>query len=277
MFKNNGEMTRDYELRYINLQINKAADRLKELEYVWNEDRTLKLYDVFYECDEICEKIAKENHYIYDGNADDEFNFFCESTYDMFIDDCMQMYGADFHEEATFTGRTSHFYLTDLCCYDYGIEGIIEKHIGYGIEIRYRDGKFYLSNYSYPDDYWKDYEDIVSVVDSYLHHAKQIADYIDSFKEHQIENFEEFMYYQIVENEIYEKSTTHPDKIAEAKYEYHSWRRENMEVARITANKIFNTTYHISEVYFKCYELLVKDFQANFGGDSEAITSMFLG
>lgn len=274
-------LTRYMELRYINLMINKAAERINQLAYVWDEQRNLKLYDAFFEAEDICKEIAEEEHFIYDGNWHDEFDFFCEMEFDNFIfaDDCI-LEGADFKKEANYIGRTSSFYLTALSDYDYPVEAIIEYYIGGYNEIGFEDGKYFLANYDSDYDRWTDWKDIVEQVDEYLHDAKVLADYIDSFKEDQVDIFRDWIYCRIVDGEIYEKSTTHPDCIEEAKEEYHRWRRENIEIARKVARKIKeheNYYFEYSDIYDKYLELIENDFIANFGGNREVVESMFIG
>lgn len=274
-------LTRYMELRYINSQINKAAERINQLAYVWDEQRNLKLYDAFFKAEDICKEIAEKEHFIYDGNWYDEFNFFCEMEFDSFIySDFDILDGADFKKEARYIGRTSSFYLTDLSDYDYPVEAIIEHYIGGYNEIGFEDGKYFLASYEYGYDHWTWYEDIVYWVDEYLHDAKILADYIDDYKMDQVDIFREWIYFQIVDGEIYEKSTTHPDCIEEAKEEYHRWRRENIEIARKVARKIKeheNYYFEYNGIYDKCLELLENDFIANFGGNREVVESMFIG
>lgn len=196
-------------------EVNKALDEviayLKEHENAWNETRTLKLHDVSYHGEEILDKypLVKEEYKEYDL-----FNWFCEDEYNNFtewmeenhIDDCRN-----------YIGRTSSFYLTDLHDNSIGnvITELIEKVYNYvGIDFS-EDGHIepftateYYTEAELIDEAQGEMRyiasgDFLKDTKKYLADAIEIADYIDTFKENQVANFEEYIQFK---NELLEEA-----------------------------------------------------------------------
>lgn len=175
--------------------IKQAIDYLKENENAWNESRNLKLYNVSWKGADIIEEYPLVN--ADDAERENAFIWFCEDSYEQFeewmkeenIEDCRK-----------YIGHTSSFYLTDL--HDDNISGVIETLIdnnyGWlsGIELTVDDNNIEIEIYDEDEapvslDYLAN--DFIDDVKKELSDAIRIAKYIDSFKEHQIEYFKDYV------------------------------------------------------------------------------------
>ena len=96
-----------YTYEDVNKGIAAVVEYLKETEYVWNINRNLKLYDVYYKCDDIIEDYP---HLKKSFNASDLFEWFCEDSYEQFKDWVDEDLKCDYRK---YIGFTSSFYLTD--------------------------------------------------------------------------------------------------------------------------------------------------------------------
>lgn len=96
-------------------EIDRAKQYLKENKTALFEYHDLKLYDVASYLWRDFEKdfpLLAEN-----SNADNEFNFYCETTFDAFQEAIKAECNAEFKTLAHYIGRTSKFYLNDFDSY----------------------------------------------------------------------------------------------------------------------------------------------------------------
>jgi len=185
-----------------------------ELSEKLGKSYNLKLYDVFYQCEELVneaiEKAVKEyprfeqdiRKYI---NNDCFYNF-CDLEYDNF-----KTWSEENHiqldEELQYIGRTSSFYIGDLHKID-GIINLLEKCYGGVLWISEKDHKLvpYISDFiSYRDSLDNDRECLEYIINGdFLRDLKNtfsddllICDYIQDFKENQIECFREYLSFEV--------------------------------------------------------------------------------
>lgn len=98
--------------RLLQKELNKCFKLLKDNEEKWNDYMDLKLHyastaDVNFE--------HNGANISFDNEAqNDWFNFFCEDSYNWFIEDIKEAKGIDFNELRDNVGRTSSFYLGRL-------------------------------------------------------------------------------------------------------------------------------------------------------------------
>lgn len=196
--------------------IQKVVGYLEETEHVWNEKRNLKLYDVSYFC------YDKQDEYP-DLNLDNQFNLFCEIQFENF-EEWAKEEGIELRDEMNYIGRTSSFYLSDMCdnFYDYRNKKIDERFIeclyeeicgDYGFSFINLNSEFKIEWRDTGGEYFGDYDDedrwyneegtlkyladtetadgFLSQIKYYLDDAIKVAEYIDDFKENQVEYFKE--------------------------------------------------------------------------------------
>lgn len=189
-----------YTYEMVNAGLNKVIEYLNSIDNVWNETRNLKLYDVSFQAADIIDKypLVKENRC-------DLFSDFCDTSYEQFTE-WMQEEGLK--DCRSYVGRTSSFYLTDMHCdtIGYVIDTLLTKiYGGYyqvdideaGMMIPFTDTE-YFSESDQISDYQEGMEyiasgDFLKDVKNYFADAVKIAEYIDTFMEHQIENFTEYI------------------------------------------------------------------------------------
>ena len=187
----------------VNAGLAGVIEYMRSIENVWNTTRNLKLYDVSFHASEIIEKyplVKQEN------NESDLFYNFCETQYDCFTE-WIEEENID-KKTMVYIGRTSSFYLTDL--HDENIGTVISdllSRISYGyidIDIAGTMIPFTASEYYTEEEQIEEAQaemnyiacgDFLKDVKEYMQDAVKLADYIDSFKEHQIEYFTEEIEY----------------------------------------------------------------------------------
>lgn len=185
----------------IRAELQKVADYLWDKRDIWNETRKLKPYDAFFR------SCALEKQ--------DEFYTWCEFSYEDFQEDAREE-GIDL-DAMKYIGRTSSFYLTDTAKYGVNLHtkgAILQNAIENLIDDDViRDGcwlydyiHFSVDNsgtvhINVEPDIYEDEEDymfehicgMLHRVKEYMHDAEWIAEYVDSFLEHDVEYFEDFL------------------------------------------------------------------------------------
>ena len=185
----------------VNKGLQEVRDYLTSIESVWSDTRTLKLYDAFCKVSDILDEypLVKEN------DGDDIFYDFCQISYDDFTE---WMEEEHIKDERKYIGRTSSFYLTDI--HGKSMSAVIENLLAsidggyYSIDV---DDNCHMIHFA-DTEYFTEAEQIESEqeymeyiangeflkdVKDYLKDAARIADYIDGFKENQVEYFKEYI------------------------------------------------------------------------------------
>ena len=185
--------------------LNRCYKRLKENEKKWNESLNLKLYDCFgmneFETD--FGKIV-----LNDDVASDAFYTFCESSYDMMLEDLKENDNINFVNIADYIGRTSSFYIGKAhndykdkyavalaMLSDTWRETLVEHfETENGFTIR---DDVDLNGEDDTEQYMNDMLDIAQNVEKEFeeafHEIEVVYDYITSFKEHQVEYFKDYV------------------------------------------------------------------------------------
>ena len=185
--------------------LNKCYKKLKENEKKWNESLNLKLYDCcgMNEIETDFGKIV-----LNDDVASDAFYTFCESSYDMMLEDLKENDGINFVDIADYINRTSWFYigkahnvhedkftvalarLSDTwnnSCVEH-----LETENGFTIR-----EDICLDSEDDIEQYMNDMLDIAQNVEKEFeeafHEIEVVYDYITSFKEHQVEYFKDYV------------------------------------------------------------------------------------
>lgn len=223
------------EMKYTYEMVSKAMKEVLEwldsIENVWGEIRTLKLYDVFYEADKLINKypLVKETY-----NADSIFYWFCEKSYDNFIE---WMNEEGIKDERKYIGRTSSFYLTDLYAKDKKIvlAELIDKTVN-GFNYLDFDDKGNMEKLDWGENMYGHYteEDLLLNAQDEMEYvasgkffedakkimqdAIRIADYIDSFMKNQVTYFEEEL--QFREDELEYQAEQDKESAIMAQCEY---------------------------------------------------------
>ena len=197
----------------VNEALKGVVDYLQSIENVWNTPRTLKLYDVFFHGGEVIEKypLVTANY-----SEDDLFTEFCEDSYNNFTAWMMEN---DIEDCRDYIGRTSSFYLTKI--HDdnmmYVLNNLFDAVSGNftGVDIDenckmipYTATEYYTEA-ELIEEYQPDMEyiacgEFLADVKGYLSDAVEIASYIDSFMEDQIDNFE--IYIEALNEEAQEQA-----------------------------------------------------------------------
>lgn len=185
--------------------LNRCYKRLKDNEKKWNESLNLKLYDCF--CmNEIETEYGKI--VLNDDVASDTFYTFCESSYDMMLEDLKENNNINFVDIADYIGRTSSFYigkahndykdkftvaLAELS--DTWRETLVEHfETENGFTIR---DDVDLNGEDDTEQYMNDMLDIAQNVErefeEAFHEIEVVYDYITSFKENQVENYTDYV------------------------------------------------------------------------------------
>lgn len=196
-------MRKNFTYDDVNKAIQNVAMYMKSIENVWNEDRNLKLYDAFFNAEELLKKYPLVE---------------AETTYyDAFYDFCDDAYNLGFKEEIdngfiedlrVYVGRTSTFYITDVHdSHDNMVNviySLLEKING-NIDFEFNDDltmkpltwSDYYSESELIEEYQGDMEYLVKEfiydVKKYMKNAIELADYIDKYKENQLTYFDEFL------------------------------------------------------------------------------------
>ena len=185
--------------------LNKCFKRLKENEKKWNESLNLKLYDCFgmNEFETEFGKIVLNDEFV--NNA---FLDFCNSSYDMMLEDLKQEHDILFEKIRDEVGRTSSFYigkahndykdkftvaLAELS--DTWRETLVEHfETENGFTIR---DDVDLNGEDDIEQYMNDMLDIAQNVErefeEAFHEIEVVYDYITSFKENQVEYFKDYV------------------------------------------------------------------------------------
>lgn len=205
--------------RKANREIQKILKYLKSIENVWNEQYNLKLYDAFFQCNEIVEKELKKTQdqgYDIEMDANDEFYYFCEDSYDIFLEDLNELGIEDYRK---YIARTSSFYFSDFKDkYTYSVnrwESKIDiQALLYDIcdiVLTVSESKVFpviSENCTYTDCIEQDRKDLqylisgkaLQDIESYFHDIIKEYEIITDFKKDQVENFTDYVCHKIVMN-----------------------------------------------------------------------------
>ena len=185
-----------------NKGIQKCFEYFKSIENVWGKMRNLKLYDVFFEAENILKKFPLVSEQ-YSSKYDDVFHAFCDMSYQDFVD---WMKEEGIKDERVYIRRTSSFYLTDVhdktdkMAFQNVLDHVYAGNVTFDKDLKvepftwsdsysekeliehYQNEMEYLAN----GDFQKDIEE-------YFKDAVKIAEYLDSFQENQIQYFTEWL------------------------------------------------------------------------------------
>ena len=208
-------------------ELTKVVKFMRTCEYAWNETRTLKLHDVSYKCDDIVKEYCEKNNKIYgeDHNGDWWFNIFCEDSY-YFFKEWAEEEGIDLNEIMCYIGRTSTFFLSDISnvylsenkLIDANIENLFEN---IGMDYIYDFINFRINaddtvtinwvddEYLNDIDYEREMKTLLENVTRYMSNIVKVADYIDDFRENQIEYFTCWVADMDEANEYFETKQKH--------------------------------------------------------------------
>lgn len=189
--------------RLLEQSFDNCMKKLKSTEKAWNEYIDLKLHDASWT------NVDFDFHgaSVVFGDTSLQFEAFCQIEYDTFIEWCNEK-GYDFDSLRDNIGRTSSFYLGKLhsnsgCHY---LDALVEASSSLNYDTRLVvdeiDGKFVV-NYDASLGNSEDIEDLVNAMlslvedmekelDDTLDAICSIYEYINDFKENQVENFKEF-------------------------------------------------------------------------------------
>lgn len=189
--------------RLLEQSFDNCMKKLKATEKAWNEYFDLKLH---YAC---CANVDFDLNgaSVMFGDTSLQFDEFCQNEYDDFIEWCNEK-GYDFNSLRDNIGRTSSFYLGKLhsnsgCHYlDALVEASSSLNYDTTLVVDEIDGKFVV-NYDASLGSSEDIEDFVNAMlslvedmekelDDTLDAICSVYEYINDFKEHQVENFKEF-------------------------------------------------------------------------------------
>ncbi len=189
--------------RMLDRAFNNCMEKLKATEKMWNEPLDLKLH------------YASQTNVDFDlngasvvfGDTSLQFAMFCQIEYDAFTEWCHEK-GYDFETLRDNIGRTSSFYLGKLhgnsdCYY---LDALVEASSSFYYDnilvVNEIGGKFVV-NYDGSLASAEDIEDLVNAMlylvenmekelDDTLNAIRDIYEYINDFKENQVENFKQF-------------------------------------------------------------------------------------
>lgn len=183
-----------YTIEQTNKELKKVIDYLEEINDVYNEPMNLKLHDVNY----YCYKDMKEDFPLcYKNNKDDYFSFFCEDSYEMFLEWCYEE-NIDFEKMMARVDRTSNFYLTNIhdVSIEYILYNLLDNVYGGYYGCIYAKGSINILDNNL-EDVQDELEyictDFYNDVKEYFEDAIKVYDYIKDFKENQIEYFKDFL------------------------------------------------------------------------------------
>ena len=184
--------------------LNRCYKRLKENEKKWNESLNLKLYDC-------CGMSEFETDFgkivLNDDIASNVFYTFCESSYNMMLEDLKENVGIVFQDIADYIGRTSSFYIGKahnnekdkytvalaMLSSTWNASDVIEEETEAGFKISddISEGDYDI------EEYMNDMLDIAQNVErefeEAFHEIEVVYDYITSFKENQVEYFADYV------------------------------------------------------------------------------------
>lgn len=191
--------------RLLQKELDKCFKLLKDNEEKWNDYMDLKLH---YACTEDISFEHNDATISFDSKAqDDWFNFFCEDSYNLFLEDIKESKGIDFDELRDNVGRTSSFYLGKLhnnekdkycralseASYEFNITNLEFNEDENGIHFIDND----LSGYEDVEDAVNGmlalvetmYDDLKDKLDEIIY----VYDYIKNFKDNQVEYFKDYV------------------------------------------------------------------------------------
>lgn len=185
--------------------LNRCFKKLKENEEKWNESFNLKLYNCF-GMNEIETDFGKI--VLNDEVASNAFYAFCESSYDMMLEDLRESDGIVFKDIADYIGRTSSFYIGHAHnnekdkysvalvvlspTWNYSLVEYLETENGFTIR-----EDVDLDDENAVEEYMNDMLDVAQNVErefeEAFHEIEVVYDYITSFKENQVENYTDYV------------------------------------------------------------------------------------
>ena len=187
----------------VNKAIKNVAMYLSSIENVWNEPRNLKLYDAFFKADELLKKYplveAQTNSY-------DAFHDFCEDAYTYGLQD--EFNNGYLQDLRVYVRRTSTFYITDLYTIHNDMTQVISallvvlnSHVDFDfnddLTMKPLTWSDYYTEAELIEEYQGDMEYLVKEfiydVKKYMKDAIELAKYIDTYKENQVEYFDEWL------------------------------------------------------------------------------------
>ena len=196
---------KEYHYEDVNKGIEKVMDYLKSIENVWNEMRNLKLYDAFFEAEKLLDDypLVKEE----ENDYSKVFHMFCDSAYANF-EDWIKEEGIN--DSRKYIRRTSSFYLTDIHDRNQLFVFYNALDAAYGwtnLSFSLKDGKVCMDKYETDEscteqEYIQEAQDemkyfadgeCLSDIKKYFEDPVKEAEYIDSFKENQVEYFKEWL------------------------------------------------------------------------------------
>ena len=186
-----------------NEEVKKVVDYLKENEEMFDM-MDLKLHDAsYYDYEKefpLCYKSDEEN-----ASGCNNFYYFCEDNYNMFVEDLKENFNIDFEKMRKQVGRTSKFYLADwietthcrlnientidTLLYNYGTDDCIEFNNDNEIVVR-------LSHTIEDEEVQDELKNIVGFYDWFIEEIKDIKtvyDMIKNFKDNQVEYFKDYL------------------------------------------------------------------------------------
>lgn len=197
--------------RLLQKELDKCFKLLKDNEEKWNDYMDLKLH---YACTEDISFEHNDATISFDSKAqDDWFNFFCEDSYNLFLEDIKESKGIDFDELRDNVGRTSSFYLgklhnneKDKYCraLSEASEDFSFYYINDNIAVEDENGIHLISDENVIINAYEDIEDAVNgmlaLVETMYDDLKDkldeiiyVYDYIKDFKDNQVEYFKEYV------------------------------------------------------------------------------------
>lgn len=185
----------------VNKAMKNVLSYMYHIEKVWNKSRNLKLYEAFFKADELLDKYPLLKA---ECDAYDCFHNFCGVSYDDFKNDLEMGFIKDLR---VYIGNTSTFYITHLHeCINRGelLQELFET-VGVGTCLDFNENgevqPFTWSDYHTESELIEVYQDdmeyfvtrFIYDVKEYMQDAIDLANYIDEFKENQVDNFDEYL------------------------------------------------------------------------------------
>lgn len=196
-------MRKNFTYDDVNKAIQNVAKYMKSIENVWNEGRNLKLYDAFFNAEELLKKyplVEAETTYY------DAFHEFCDDAYNIGFKE--EIDNGFIEDLRVYVGRTSTFYITDVHDSRDNMVNVIYsllQNINDNIDFEFNDDltmkpltwSDYYSESELIEEYQDDMKYLVKEfiydVKKYMKNAIELAKYIDTFKENQLTYFDEFL------------------------------------------------------------------------------------
>ena len=187
----------------VNKAIKNVAMYMKSIENVWNEARNLKLYDAFFKADELPKKYPLVEA---ETNSYDAFYDFCNDAYTFGLQD--EFDNGYLQDLRVYVGRTSTFYITNIRDSKDNMTNVIYElieTINGNIGIDFNDDltmkpltwSDYYTEAELIEEYQGDMEYLVKEfiydVKKYMQEAIKLAEYIDTYKENQVDYFDEWL------------------------------------------------------------------------------------